>query len=632
MADTDNLASTLTDDSEGSSPTPAGSALAGAGNAPDVGLASPPSTPEEAPDIGAGTPGTGPSNLASAAITAAQPDLPRFRRTFGNTLKGMLVGFGLGGVPGMVAGGISPQGIDREAQSRAAVAAANQHFASARAAHETAQAALLEKQVNAFDEDHQQQMEKIGLDNLKAAQEAGFKIVGVTPLDGEPADNAKAAMNNLQQIQKNNGGQVPEGLLHIHGGNGNGIFTLQLQDPAAALGVVNQTRRAQGLPELDSNTFMGLSPQERQSQAKDAINFTNPTDPQSGQISQNSVTTLENRLALVKAQPAFNGKDALVTNLQQNLDFQKSALEHEATRKGQAAGSEAMAAQPGQTEAKRAELGVMAGPEAQAAAQKAGAVAAAELPAKLALAKEEHAEDQGFAFNQKTGQRELISRGDAKDKGFTNWTKVSQGDEEKETNLNSQMNDMQLNTSRYRASLNAMGDLTSNDRQAMLNILNVPDVKNILAGAVDVGSIATGGGSLEQLLAGRAAGSWNSLSPDKQEALIGFLRMKNTALLAQKVLTGMGRASKEALDIELANMPSPLEGATVGNKKLDAWQENLDQINSRSVKLPWMESPLDVRKRVEEQATKTYNAKQAASSQPKPAETETRRRHHGLPE
>jgi hypothetical protein len=76
----------------------------------------------------------------------------------------------------------------------------------------------------------------------------------------------------------------------------------------------------------------------------------------------------------------------------------------------------------------------------------------------------------------------------------------------------------------------------------------------------------------------------------------------------------MGRASKEALDIELANMPAPNEGATVGNQKLDAWQENLDQINSRSVKLPWMESPKDVRTRVEAQGRGAANASQGKTT------------------
>jgi hypothetical protein len=114
---------------------------------------------------------------------------------------------------------------------------------------------------------------------------------------------------------------------------------------------------------------------------------------------------------------------------------------------------------------------------------------------------------------------------------------------------------------------------------------------------------------------GDRAKDWNALSPDKQDALMGALRMKNSALLFQKVATGMGRASKEAMDIEISNMPSPVEGATVGNKKLQSFQENIDQMAARSVKLPWMDQPQDVKARIESQATTDYNKRQAAKPQ-----------------
>jgi hypothetical protein len=247
--------------------------------------------------------------------------------------------------------------------------------------------------------------------------------------------------------------------------------------------------------------------------------------------------------------------------------------------------------------------------QAQQAGAKAGAEAKAKLPYEMQLKQEELAQNPVFAVNPKTGQRELTTVADAKANGYTNPTKVTQSDIEKESQLTSQVNDMQLNQSRYRAALNAMGDLSAADRTAITHILSDPSMNNLLlqgAGFPAVVSMA------EQSGKGR---DWNALSPDKQDALIGYLRMKNTGLLAQKVLTGMGRASKEALDIELANMPSPIEGATVGNKKLDAWQQNIDQMASRTVKLPWMEGSQDVRARIEGQATDQYN-KTRQTSQP----------------
>jgi hypothetical protein len=292
----------------------------------------------------------------------------------------------------------------------------------------------------------------------------------------------------------------------------------------------------------------------------------------------------------------------------QVADFHKSKAEAiNATPEGAAAKASAEA---------KAKLAVESSPEAVAlAGKKASAEAAEKFPYELQLKQQETAQNPVFAVNPKTGQRELTTVGDAKAQGFTNPIKVSAPDVEKETALNSQMNDMQLNTSRYRMALNAMGPLSSADAQNIQRIITNPDIKGMLGDTASTIGWATGVGSMSQSIAKEAGAAWNALSPDKQEAVIGYLRMKNTGLLAQKVLTGLGRASKEALDIELANMPAPNEGATVGNKKLDAWQENLDQINSRSVKLPWMEQPSDVKTRIERQAAQQYN--QAQTGMPK---------------
>lgn len=214
-------------------------------------------------------------------------------------------------------------------------------------------------------------------------------------------------------------------------------------------------------------------------------------------------------------------------------------------------------------------------------------------------------------MNPKTGQRELVGKADAKEQGFTNWTKVSQGDLEKETTLNAQLNDLQLNTSRYKAALNAMGQLSSTDVANITHLLSDPNVNSGILNNIGLPAVIS---MMEQ---GAKAKEWNALSPDKQQAVIGALRMKNSALLFQKVSTGMGRASKEAMDIEIANMPSPVEGATVGNQKMQAFQENIDQMASRSVKLPWQDTWQDVKARVEGQAVQQYNQRQAAKPQGK---------------
>lgn len=243
------------------------------------------------------------------------------------------------------------------------------------------------------------------------------------------------------------------------------------------------------------------------------------------------------------------------------------------------------------------------------AGAKAGAEAAAKFPYELQLKQQELAQNPVFAVNPKTGQRELTTMGDVKANGFTNPVKVSQPDIEKETTLNAQMNELQLNTSRYKTALNAMGPLSKSDVANMTRVLSDKSISGYLTNELTLGAV------MDQISQGEKASAWNALSPDKQAALMGSLRMKNSALLFQKVATGMGRASKEAMDIEISNMPSPIEGATVGNQKLQAFQENVDQMAARSVKLPWMEQPSDVKARIEGQATNDYNQRQAAKPQ-----------------
>jgi len=326
-----------------------------------------PSTEVSAPDIGGA-----PSPQAAATLSSVeqQPvDLPRFQRTFKGTLQGMLMGLAMGGVPGAVAGAVSPRGVAREAQARANTEASNVTFANARAAHEVAMAHMADAEYQELPEKLQQEADARGLANLTAARQAGYlPIATVTPDSPDP-------MTALNQV-KQQFGSVPQGLLYIH--TGNGMTVLKLQDPNAALPTINQIRRAQGMPEIDPSAYASLAPQDKDSMARDAINFTDPRDI-NGQITQNSLNIANMRLATVKAQPQFNGKDALVSQLQATVDHQKQVLDsgskQEATRKGEAVGAEAQAAQPGQTAAQVANIKATAGPEAAAAGAKAEAVA-----------------------------------------------------------------------------------------------------------------------------------------------------------------------------------------------------------------------------------------------------------------
>ena len=219
-------------------------------------------------------------------------------------------------------------------------------------------------------------------------------------------------------------------------------------------------------------------------------------------------------------------------------------------------------------------------------------------------------------MNPATKQRELTTIGDAKaERIHQSLSKRAKEMSRKKTNLNAQMQtNLQLNTSRFKNAIERRIGFCCPS-------WTWPRCRTIPLRPTGAGRFTTNrsecrpwSSMIEQ---GGKASDWNRLSADKQDAVMGALRMKNSALLFQKVGRGMGRASKEAMDIEISNMPSPIEGATVGNKKLDAFQENIDQMAARSVKLPWMDQPQDVKARIEQQGVDNYNRAQAAKPQGK---------------
>lgn len=398
--DDSNLSASLTNDSESTGGGGLSSAVA------------PPATPEPTSNAPADNtltpPGAPPAdNLAGvqpmiqAAGQATAQDMPRLSR-----LKASLAGFLLSGVPGAVAGAIDPGLIQSKVAARKQMQQAQVTFASAHAAHEVAMAHQSDLEYQALPEKLQQESESRGQETLTRARQNGYMPVATIPLDQGSAQNSQNAMTALNQV-KSQFGAVPSGLLYVH--TGTGMTVMKMQDPTAALDTVNQARRAQGMSPIEASVFQSLKPEDRDNMARDAINFSNPLD-QNGMVTQNSLNQANMRLQTLKSQPDFNGKDAMMTQLQDSVDHQKAVLDsgagQAAIRAGQAAGAEAQAGQPGKTAAEVADINAKAGPEAQAAATKIRATAGPEAAAAGAKAE---------AVAKGTGKGQMEAMGGAKD-------------------------------------------------------------------------------------------------------------------------------------------------------------------------------------------------------------------------
>src|SRR5258707_11227910 len=194
-----------------------------AGNdTPDTAPASPASTspaPAAAPPAATPTalPDSSPPMMNAQPTPSSKPDLPRFQRTFANTLKGIALGMVQGGIPEAIAGGIDPQLPGRQARANAQLAQANITFQSAKAAHEVAMAHQADVEYQFMPEKLQQEAEGRGLDDLVKAKSAGYLPIASVALDQGQAQNAANAAAALASV-KTRYGAGPGGLLYIHVG------------------------------------------------------------------------------------------------------------------------------------------------------------------------------------------------------------------------------------------------------------------------------------------------------------------------------------------------------------------------------------------------------------------------------
>jgi hypothetical protein len=81
--------------------------------------------------------------------------------------------------------------------------------------------------------------------------------------------------------------------------------------------------------------------------------------------------------------------------------------------------------------------------------------------------------------------------------------------------------------------------------------------------------------------------------------MTGYFRARGSLLAYQKALTGTGRTSQMGLQLEMPNLPEPYVGATVADKRMKAFQENIDVASKGLVRFPWLDSPDKVRSGIE---------------------------------
>ncbi len=225
-----------------------------------------------------------------------------------------------------------------------------------------------------------------------------------------------------------------------------------------------------------------------------------------------------------------------------------------------------------------------------------------------ALSVKKTMEEPVIGFNPQTGERELVSRDDARAGGFTQTVPVKEGDVEKYRTATSQFNDVQINVSRYR---DAFANFAQHGEASDLPKLNVVINDAKLGGGIKLGSMGELqlplGSSLAEA-ADRVARStaYKDLSTAGKGLVDGYLRTMGAVPAYQKALTGIGRSNKEMLDLELKNIPDPTYAPADADRKLQSFQENIDQGSAGIPRIQGVPTPKDVRRQFEGGVRQTF--------------------------
>ena len=244
-----------------------------------------------------------------------------------------------------------------------------------------------------------------------------------------------------------------------------------------------------------------------------------------------------------------------------------------------------------QTSAEAAEK-ALSDARAQSAASERdkNALRVAQAPEEAEKRKDEHL--MGYAVD-KDGKLAYMSKADA-DKLHSTFEEVKATEVNKDRQAIRQLNDVQQNVSRYRTAQNAIKEnIPASAASAMAAILSDKGIGPKL----EVFGVGIDTGQVNDILKGtEKAALWNKLSDPQRDLVASYLRAKSSVIAYQKALTGIGRTNKEQLDIEMEQLPTPYVGATVGNKQLDAFQENIDRATEGfPTNLPGLKSPAQVR-------------------------------------
>ena len=221
-----------------------------------------------------------------------------------------------------------------------------------------------------------------------------------------------------------------------------------------------------------------------------------------------------------------------------------------------------------------------------------------------AIANAARDEQPVYAFDPAQKQTVLTTKGEARSGGMRAVRKVSEADINKDTQMQRQLGDAQMNVSAYRVSSQAMDNLSLSDRRAVAALVGDDKFKAQFMGTqipVDW---------FNRLLTNE---NWRNLPEEAKDAVVGYIGARGAIIAYTKAISGTGRLTESQLQTELKNLPDPSIPADIREKQFDRFQRNLDQASSGLPKIEGVESPSNIRSRIEGEANASKKAKQDAA-------------------
>lgn len=190
--------------------------------------------------------------------------------------------------------------------------------------------------------------------------------------------------------------------------------------------------------------------------------------------------------------------------------------------------------------------------------------------------------EQVYAINAQR-QTVLMSKADAVEKGYS-YTKVSSHQVTEDRQLNNRLADVNLKLGRYENAL-APGRLTQADKDAMALIIRDDKFK------MGVFGIQIPVDQLNNIL---RAYRIENMSEAGKHALVAYYNARESMVGYQRVLSGSGRSSDQAMELNLNALPEPYLDPAYQKESLTQFRENIRIAAQGMPVLPGIKTPEEI--------------------------------------